>query len=209
MTTQAGTAGTGAAGRVPAVTGEQPVPRSVGELVELLREDRRTNSTGPLTPGFHAVALHRVGVWLDAGGGAAVLRGPALRAHKLAWLLVRNVYGIQIPRTVRLGRRVRVAHQHGIVVHPFAAIGDDCVLRQGVSLGAGSGDRATFAQQAPQVGRGVSLGAGCVVVGAVRIGDGATIGPNAVVMTHVPAGATVLAQPPRVVRARTTPEETA
>ncbi len=176
------------------------VPASARELIRVVREDASRYGTPWLAPGLHATTLHRFRTWAGTPGVPRPVRALARRVYQAGFLLVRTVHGIELPHTVSLGRRVRIAHQHGIVVHPHASIGDDCVVRQGVSLGAGSGDPATFARQAPQIGRGVSLGAGCCVVGRVRVGDGATIGPNAVVMTHVPAGATVLAQPPRVLR---------
>lgn len=186
-------------------TDPTPGPTTLRDFLAAVREDHKVNSEGLWTPGFYATATHRWGTWIASDGFPALLRPLASAAQQLAFLLVRNVAGIQIPHTVQLGRRVRIAHQHGIVIHPHAEIGDDCVIRQGVTLGAGSGDPATFRAQAPRIGRGVSLGAGCVLVGRVVVGDGATIGPNAVVMTHVPAGATVLAPPPRVIPARPRP----
>jgi len=186
-------------------TPPSPGPRTLRDFLAAVREDHRINSEGLWTPGFYAAATHRWGTWIDSPGFPRALRPVASAAQQLAYILVRNFAGIQIPHTVQMGRRVRIAHQHGIVIHPHAEIGDDCVIRQGVTLGAGSGDPATFHAQAPRIGRGVSLGAGCVLVGRVVVGDGATIGPNAVVMTHVPAGATVLAPPPRVIPARPRP----
>jgi serine O-acetyltransferase len=158
------------------------------------------NSEGLWTPGFYAVAVHRFGAWVHGPSFPGAARPLAQTFYQLMYLTVRNLFGIQLPWTVRLGRRVRIAHQHGIVVHPGASLGDDCVVRQGVTVGAASSDPVAFLRQAPQIGARVSLGAGCVVVGSVRVGDDAQIGPNAVVMTHVPAGATVLAQPPRIIR---------
>ncbi|MBD8078953.1 serine O-acetyltransferase [Cellulosimicrobium arenosum] len=177
---------------------------SFAELARLVREDHRFNSEGLWTPGFYAVAVHRLGAFAAAPGCPPPLRRVLAAIADHASLLVRNVLGIDVPRTVRLGRRVEFAHQHGIVIHPLATIGDECVVRQGVTIGAGSGETEAFLRQAPTIGARVSLGAGCVVVGAVTIGDDAKIGPNAVVMTNIPAGATVLAQPPRIVRARST-----
>ncbi|PID54602.1 MAG: hypothetical protein CSA58_02020 [Micrococcales bacterium] len=168
-------------------------------FLDQLREDRHANE-GHSRPGFQAVATARFGAWLDEGKFPAKATPALRRVHAAAEYVVRTVYGIEVPHTVTLGRRVRIAHQSGIVVHPNAVIGDDVIIRQNVTLGAGSGDPATFAKQAPRIGAGVSLGAGCAIVGRVTIGDGAVIGPNAVVMTNIPAGATVLAQPPRVVR---------
>ncbi len=153
---------------------------------------------GALEPGFQAVAVHRYAAWTRTQTG--VRRKLVRWSYDLAYLVVRNVYGIELPETVQLGRRVRIAHQSGIVIHPNTVISDDCVIRQNVSLGAARGDAARTQLQAPRLGRGVSLGAGAVVIGGVRIGDGAWVGPNAVVMTNVPAGATVLAAPPRIMR---------
>lgn len=111
--------------------------------------------------------------------------------------MVRNVYGIEIPRTTSLGHRVKIAHQSGIVIHPDAVIGDDCVIRQNVSIGAAAGDAARFTGQAPVLGRNVSVGAGAVIVGGITVGDNAVIGPNVTVISNVPEGARVMAAPPR------------
>ena len=193
--------------------GEQPsrtqapsvaAPLTLGQA---LREDLARHAWGSgvaptvlgvLTPGFQAVALHRFAGWTRERRG--VTRKLTRLLYHAGYHAVRNVYGIELPETVDLGRRVRIAHQSGIVVHPAARIGDDCVLRQNVSLGAARGDEARFYAQAPTLGRGVSCGAGAVVVGAVTIGDGAWLGPNVVVMTNVPAGAHVLPPAPRIMR---------
>ena len=182
-------------------------PETGAQFLAMVREDLALYAEGAREPGFWAVTLHRFRGWTRSPAFPRVLLPPATLIYRLAHLVVQTVFGISLPSSVRLGRRIRIPHQHGIVIHPHASIGDDCVIRQGVSLGAGSGDDALFWWQAPQIGRGVSLGAGCVVVGRVTIGDGATIGPNAVVMTHIPAGATVLAQNPRIIRPQ--PEGTA
>ncbi|MGX5655284.1 serine O-acetyltransferase [Geodermatophilus nigrescens] len=169
----------------------------LARLRDQLREDRRVNG-GVLKPGFHAVAVHRLAGWARTGAPRP-LRPPARALAKAGSVFVRNVYGIEIPYTVEMGRRVKIAHQNGIVLHPLTQLGDDVVLRQGVSLGAAFGDPGRFDGQAPSLGAGVSVGAGAVVVGGVHIGDGAVIGPNATVLTNVPAGARVLAPPPRVI----------
>jgi serine O-acetyltransferase len=163
-----------------------------------VREDLAAAHGDVLAPGFHAVLVHRFGAWTRGRPPAAQ---PILNlVYKVGYLVVRNVYGIEIPRTVRLGRRVKIAHQSGIVIHPGSSIGDDCVIRQNVSIGAAAGDAARAHEQAPQLGRNVSVGAGAVIIGAVTIGDGAVIGPNVTVLTSVPPGARVLAAPPRTIR---------
>ncbi len=81
----------------------------------------------------------------------------------------RNVYGVEIPYTVEIGRRVVFEHQGGIVIHGKTRIGDDCIIRQSCTLGIRSVDQP---EAAPILEAGVELGAGAVVLGAVRIGAG-------------------------------------
>jgi serine O-acetyltransferase len=88
-------------------------------------------------------------------------------------------------------------HPAGIVIHGATIIGDDCVIRQNTTLGAlnGEGGRGS---EAPQLGRNVHVGCGAAILGSVTVGDEARIGPNAVVVTDVPAGATVFVTTPRM-----------
>jgi serine O-acetyltransferase len=185
------------------VVDESSLPTTFTGLLRLVREDHVINSDGFLTPGFYAVATHRFGAWAEVASLPGVVRTLLLRAHDLAYVLVRNTFGIELPRTVRLGRRVRFAHQHGVVIHPWATIGDETLVRHGVTLGARSTDPAKYRDQAPTVGRRVMLGVGCVVAGPIFVGDDARIGPNAVVFTDVPANASVLAPDPEI-RVRST-----
>ena len=107
---------------------------------------------------------------------------------------VRNHYGIELPLTASVGRRVLFGHQCGIVIHPYAIIGDECIIRHNVTIGGTTWERG---RETPTLGRGVSLGCGAVILGNITIGDRATIGPNTVVMTDVPADASVFVSPPR------------
>ena len=109
---------------------------------------------------------------------------------------VRYKYGIELPYTVRLGQRVVFEHQHGIVIHGNCEIGDDCIIRQGVTLGNRYMDKP---YDAPKLGKNINIGAGAKVLGAVTVGDDAVIGANAVVVKDVPAGATVVGIPARIV----------
>ncbi|MEW5929176.1 MAG: serine acetyltransferase [Gemmatimonadota bacterium] len=161
----------------------------------MIREDFRANDASLTRPGFQALAVHRFGNAVL--GLPRVLRAPLSVLHDVCHVFVRNVYGIELPRSTRVGRRVRISHQSGIVIHPEAVIGDDCTIRQNVTIGAVSRARAGHA---PVLGAGVEVGAGAVIIGRVRVGDGAHVGPNTVVMTSIPAGATVVAAAPRVLQ---------
>ena len=123
-----------------------------------------------------------------------LLRAPLSLLYRALFRRCRNIYGIELPYSVRLGRRVIIEHQAGIVVHGNAVIGDDCVLRQGVTIGNNGVDRL---QDAPVIGQRVNIGAGAKILGPVCIGDDAVIGANAVVLHDVPAGTTVVGIPAR------------
>ena len=167
-------------------------------LLSQIAEDWRAHGRDWTRPGFRAVAVHRFGVW-RMGVQPKLLRAPLSLLYRWAFRRCRNRYGIELPYSAQLGRRVVVEHQGAIVVHGASVIGDDCIIRQGCTLGL---RRLDDLQAAPVLGRGVSLGAGAVVLGRVRIGDGASIGANAVVLDDVPADAMAVGVPARVRVAR-------
>jgi serine O-acetyltransferase len=161
-------------------------------LGALVREDWRAHGPRPLAkPGFHALALHRFGYWQQKLPRPA--RMVARAAHDAAYFVTRVVYGIELPRTTRVGRRLVIGHQGGIVISGECSIGDDCLIRQNVTIGA-----LELAGPVPTIGNRVEIGAGAVIAGGVTVGDDVVIGPNAVVLTDVPAGSRVVAPPARI-----------
>lgn len=169
-------------------------------LKRLVREDFQANDAGWFHPGFHAVAVYRFGRWVR--GLAQPSRLLASLLYKTLYVLVRNVYGIEIPASARIGRRLHIAHQGGIVVHPRTTIGDDCLLRQNCTIGV-----ATPGRMVPTIGDRVQVGAGAVLVGEISVGDDARIGPNAVVMSDVPAGGSAFAPAARIIRPKVSERE--
>jgi len=165
-------------------------------FVELTREDLDAHDGDWTRPGFQALLVHRFGTW-RMSIRSRMLRIPFSVCSRALFAAVRNFYGIEIPFTARIGRRVVFEHQHGIVVHGNSVIGDDCIIRQGVTLGIRRMDRLT---EAPVLGRGVNVGAGAKILGPIRIGDFAVIGANAVVVKDVPEGAVVAGVPAREIR---------
>ena len=161
-------------------------------LWEMLKEDYAVHHKDWSRPGFRAIAVYRLGHW-RLGVRSRLIRGVIGLFYWRLFRFVRNVYGIEIAATAKIGRRLEIAHQGAIVLHAFATVGDDCVIRQGVTLGVGGLNRAEdFAQSGPLIGDRVDFGAGCKVVGKVTIGDDVNIAPNAVVLTNVPANSSVL-----------------
>ncbi len=112
-----------------------------------------------------------------------LLRAPFSFLYRQAFVYCRNVYGIELPYSCTVGRRVVFEHQGGIVVHGNAVIGDECIIRQGVTLGNKSLERPN---DAPVLGIRVNVGAGAKLLGKIFVGDEATIGANAVVLCDVP-----------------------
>ncbi len=139
-------------------------------------------------PGFHALQLHRFSHWLWGAG----LRLPArFCSHMGRWLT-----GIEIHPGATIGRRVFIDHGMGVVIGETAVIGEDCTLYHGVTLGGTSWNKG---KRHPTLGKGVVIGAGAKVLGPILVGDGAKIGSNAVVVRDVPAAATAVGIPARII----------
>ena len=139
-------------------------------------------------PGFHALLIHRF--------------AHRLWRIKMRWLArfvshcSRFLTGIEIHPGAKVGRRVFIDHGMGVVIGETAELGDDCTLYHGVTLGGTTWNKG---KRHPTLMQGVVIGAGAKVLGPIVIGEGAKIGSNAVVVKDVPAGATALGIPARVI----------
>ena len=190
----------GSAAQPPSPGLEGEVPQRDVTLAALIGEDFRANGRSRVSPGFHALVVYRFGrcVYRD---GRARLRW-ARPLYRLGRAFVAGVYSVELPREAQIGRRLHLPHPHGVVVSSDAVIGDDCMLRHNVTIGAGSDTRGGY----PTIGDRVQFGPGSIVMGAVHVGDDVMIGPGAVVVRDVPAGSRVLAplatcRPPRAATA--------
>jgi serine O-acetyltransferase len=140
-------------------------------------------------PGLHAIYIHKLAHWF-------------WRSH-LRWLgrltsqLGRFLTGIEIHPGAKIGCCVFIDHGMGVVIGETAEVGDGCTIYQGVTLGGTSLYRGE--KRHPTLGEGVVVGAGAKVLGGFLVGAGARIGSNAVVVKEVPAGATVVGIPGRIV----------
>lgn len=138
-------------------------------------------------PGVHALLAHRL--------------SSRLWRWKLKWLarftahIARWFTGVEIHPGARIGRRVFIDHGMGVVIGETAEINDDCTLYHGVTLG---GTAWKQGKRHPTLKRGVVVGAGAKILGPITIGEGAKIGSNAVVVKDVPAGATAVGIPARI-----------
>jgi serine O-acetyltransferase len=167
-------------------------------LWQQIKEDWQAHDCDWTKPGFRAVAVHRFGNWRMTVE-PKLLRAPLSILYRMLYRKIRNTYGIELPYTTQLGRRVIIEHQHGIVIHGYCTIGDDCIIRQGVTIGNRYVDRPL---EAPKLGDRVNVGAGAKVLGAIEIGADANIGANAVVLKDVPPGGTVVGIPAKLIASK-------
>ena len=141
-------------------------------------------------PGFHAMLFHRL--------------AHCLWAARLRWLgrmvshLGRWFTGIEIHPGATIGRRFFIDHGMGVVIGETAEIGDDCTLYHAVTLGGTTWNKG---KRHPTLRNNVVVGAGAKILGPITVGEGARVGSNAVVVKDIPAGATAIGVPARIIEA--------
>jgi len=167
--------------------------RDIFDFMKVARE-RDPAACGPLCvllcyPGLKALLFHRVARFLWQVG----LCLPARMVSQLG----RFFTGIEIHPGATIGRRLFIDHGMGVVIGETAEIGDNCTLYQGVTLGGTGKERG---KRHPTLGDNVLVGAGAQVLGNITVGSGSYIGANSVVVKDVPAEATVVGVPGRIVR---------
>lgn len=162
---------------------------------QLLREDLRTHEGKLLEQGFWALSVHRFGNWRMSIPSKA-MRIPFSILYKLLYRVVEWTCGISLPYTVKVGRRVRIWHHGGMILHA-AEIGDEVQIRQNTTFGVARTDH-NF--ELPVIGEGVDIGVGACLLGDIRIGNHAVIGANAVVLKDVPNYAVAVGVPAKVVK---------
>lgn len=101
------------------------------------------------------------------------------------WAVMRHgfwsvITGADIPLNAKIAGGLLLPHANGVVIHPDANIGPNCLIFQQVTIGT----RGSSA--APQIGGHVDIGAGAKILGPVQIGNHVLIGANAVVLIDVP-----------------------
>lgn len=142
-----------------------------------------------LYSGLHAIMWHRPAYWLWNHGFRFTARALSQ--------IVRHSTGVEIHPAAKLGRGILIDHGMGVVIGETAEIGDGCTIYQGVTLGGTGKD---VGKRHPTLGQNVTVGCGAKVLGPFTVGDGAKIAANSVVLTEVPAYATAVGSPARVVK---------
>lgn len=159
-------------------------------MFENLHEDWQTYGRDLSRQGFWVMCVFRFGQWRYRVKPAPLRKLFSLCYHILH-KLIQVMTGIELHCETRIGRRLRIDHFGGVIVSGDAVIGDDVLIRQGVTIGL----RHTGVRGSPVIGNRVDIGAGAKLLGPIHIGDDAVIGANAVVLTDVPAGALAVGVP--------------
>ena len=145
-------------------------------------------------PGLHALIVHRFTHRLWKGGHTLLAR--------FLSQLSRSVTGIEIHPGASIGRRVLIDHGMGVVIGETTVVGDDCVIYQGVTLGAGAaarqGAETRGQKRHPTLGNGVVVGSGAEIQGAITVGNNVQVASGSIVLKDVPDNCIVVGVPGRV-----------
>ncbi len=148
-----------------------------------------------LNPAVWAVASYRLSNWLYVEKPTALIRIPL---KLLSFVFVKScvvVLEMDLDPQAAIGGGLYIGHTGGVHINPGAVLGRNCDIAHRVTIGASAMGR----QGAPTLGDDVYVGTGATLVGKIKIGSGAKIAANTLVMSNVPAGATVMGVPGRIV----------
>jgi serine O-acetyltransferase len=159
-------------------------------MFDNIRADLRSYKGKWWEQGFWVMLVYRFGRWRYSVR-PALLRKAFSLLYKIAYKLVQIITGIDLPCEAEVGRNFVIDHFGGIIVSGYAKFGDNCRIRNGVSVGL----RRVEAPCAPVIGDNVDIGAGAKLLGPITIGNNVLIGANAVVVTDVPANSIAMGVP--------------
>lgn len=168
-------------------------------FIKIVLEDLHTHREGLLAQGFWALLVYRFG-HSRFQYSSKLIRIPIGFVHLVSHKFCEIFFGISIGVTAKIGRRINIEHFGYIVIHGNAVIGDDCLIRQGVTIGNKSSKSPL---DAPTIGNRVSIGAGAIIIGKITIGDDVIIGANAVVTKDVGNHCVAVGVPAQVISRHT------
>ena len=162
-------------------------------MFDNFREDLKTYEGNWASPGLWVMAVYRFGRWRYG------IRVPLVRkifsfCYKVMFAFVQAATGTELPCEAKVGRRLRIDHSQGIVISGDACLGDDVILRNGVTIGL----RRAGVRGSPVIGDRADIGAGAKILGTIVLGNDVSVGANAVVLSDVPSNSVAVGIPARI-----------
>jgi serine O-acetyltransferase len=164
--------------------------RAVVPMFENIRSDFRAYNADWTAQGFWVMLIYRFGRW-RYGVHPVFVRKICSVVYKLLFKFIQIITGIELPCEAEVGENFVIDHFGGIIVSGYAKFGDNCRIRNGVTIGL----RRIEEKFAPMIGNNVDIGAGAKLLGPITIGDNVIIGANAVVLCDVPANSIAVGVP--------------
>lgn len=165
---------------------------TLSALIRTLKSDFRRHDASLKNPALWAVAVYRFGRYANELP-RGVVRSVASKAYGLMFLGVEVTSGIVFNREATVGEDFHLIHWGNTKIHPGVVMGDRVGIMHDVTLGT-----TMEREGVPRIGNDVFIGAGAKILGPVTIGDRAIIAANSLVLSDVPAGATAVGVPARV-----------
>lgn len=166
-------------------------------MFELIREDWQNHHRTLMNRGMWVMVVYRFGNWRYSIRNRFV-RVPFSAIYKFLFVVVQCLTSVELPCETKTGRGFRIEHCGDIVVSGDAVFGEDCIIRNGVTVGL----KNTKERGSPVLGNRVDIGAGAKILGVITIGDDVSIGANAVVLQSVPANSIAVGIPARIIPRR-------
>ncbi|HHO76657.1 MAG TPA: serine acetyltransferase [Deltaproteobacteria bacterium] len=166
-------------------------------MFDNIKEDLNTYHGDWSCQGFWVMLVYRFGRWRYTIR-TPFIRKPFSLIYKVLFKLIQIITGVELPCEVDIGRNFRIDHFGQIIISGFASFGDNCTVRNGVTIGL----RRATEPVAPKIGNNVDIGAGAKLLGNIRIGDHVRIGANSVVLEDVPAHSVAVGVPARIIPAK-------
>lgn len=163
-------------------------------MFELIREDLKIYNNNWTCQGFWVMLVYRFGRWRYTIK-RDLIRRPFSLIYKIAFKLIQIITGIEFPCEVSIGNNLRIDHFGDIIISGYVRFGDNCIVRNGVTIGL----KNIGENVAPVLGNNVDIGAGAKILGPIKVGNNVKIGANAVVIEDIPDNHIAVGVPARII----------
>ena len=168
------------------------------KLFSNIQADLATYEGSWSSQGFWVMVVYRFGRWRYTIKNN-MIRKPFSLLYRILYKFIQIITGIELPCEVPVGANFRIDHFGDIIISGYARFGDNCTLRNGVTIGLKNIEE----KAAPHIGNNVNIGTGAKILGNITIGNNVDIGANAVVIETVPDNALAVGVPAKIILKKT------